>query len=494
MSEDLFQVRAEKAARLRALGVDPYGGRYDGIEPVSALLPKVPASGPGPEATVAGRILRMRAHGKTTFLDVGDRTGRLQVYARADDLGPAYEIVSLLDLGDIVGARGILQKTRTGEPTLFAKSVTVLSKALRQPPEKFHGLADPEIRFRQRYVDLFVTEEARRYALARTRVVTGMRRILDAHGFVEVETPVLQPIYGGAAARPFTTHHNTLDMDLYLRIATELYLKRLLVGGLERVYEIGKDFRNEGMDKFHNPEFTMMECYQAYADYTDMMALVEEIVVTLAREVAGGTTLERDGKKVDVTPPWPRLPFLQAVRDRTGLDLHGADVPRLREACRTLGLAFEPGMGAGALLDAIWSDRVEPHLLGPVFVTDYPVETTALARRHRKDPALVERFEAFLFGKELGNAFSELNDPADQRARLEEQARLLAGGDAEAHAMDEDFVRALEHGMPPAGGLGMGVDRLTMFLTGAPNIREVILFPLLRPESGGPGAAPATGK
>ncbi|MCI0341244.1 MAG: lysine--tRNA ligase [Planctomycetales bacterium] len=486
MSEDLIQVRAEKAARLRALGVDPYGGRYDGIEPVAALLPKVPATGPGPEAALAGRIMRMRAHGKTTFLDVADRTGRLQVYARADQLGAAYEVVSLLDLGDIVGAQGVLQKTRTGEPTLFAKAVTILTKALRPPPEKFHGLADPEIRFRQRYVDLTVTEEARRYALARTKVVAGMRRILDAHGFVEVETPVLQPLYGGAAARPFTTHHNTLDMKLYLRIATELYLKRLLVGGLERVYEIGKDFRNEGIDKFHNPEFTMMECYQAYADYTDMMALVEEIVATLAREVTGGTTLERDGKKIDVTPPWPRLPFLQAVRDRTGLDLHAADVPRLREACRTLGIAFEPGMGAGALLDAIWSDRVEPHLIGPVFVTDYPVETTALARRHRKDPALVERFEAFLFGKELGNAFSELNDPADQRARLEEQARLLAAGDAEAHAMDEDFVRALEHGMPPAGGLGMGVDRLTMFLTGAPNIREVILFPLLRPEAGSP--------
>ena len=488
-----MEARLQKVAKLRAMGRDPYGRRFPDAQPIEALRARVPEQGPGPTAILAGRVVRLRGHGKTAFLDVMDRTGQIQVYARADGMGAGYEIVDLLDLGDIVGVEGTLQRTRTGEPSCFATKVEILAKGLRAPPEKFHGLADPEIRYRQRYLDLIATPEARRLAFARAKIVTTVRQVLDGERFLEVETPVLQPLYGGATARPFVTHHNALDCTLYLRIADELYLKRLLVGGLERVYEISKDFRNEGLSRFHNPEFTMLECYQAFGDYTDMMALTERLVVAAGTAVNGQTKVAWEGKTADLAPPWPRITYCDAIQRETGHAVRGLDVAGLRKVCEAIHVHYEPFMGVGALLDLIFGEKVEPTLTGPVLVTDFPVETTPLARRHRDDPALVERFEAFLFGKELANAFTELNDPVDQRQRFEAQMGLRAAGDAEAQVLDADYVRALEHGMPPAGGMGMGIDRLTMFLTGAPNIREVILFPMLRPLAAGGDPGPARG-
>ena len=496
MAEDQVAVRAAKVAQLRALGVDPYGRRFPGTEPIVTLLPRVPAEGDqGPTATAAGRLMGRRGHGKLYFGDLEDRTGRLQLHVSKKAVGEAtWPVVELLDLGDLVGVTGRLGRTRAGEPTLFVESLTLLAKALRPPPEKWHGLADVEIRYRQRYVDLIANPEARRIAFARAKILATLRAVLDGEGFLEVETPALQPLYGGASARPFTTHHNALDCTLYLRIADELYLKRLLVGGLERVYEIAKDFRNEGLSRFHNPEFTMLEAYQAWGDYTDMQRLTETLVAACAQAVLGGTRVTFQGATTDVAPPWPRATYCGLIAEHTGHDVRGADAAKLRTIAAELRLPVEPHMDAAALLDLLWSERVESHLVGPVFVTEFPVATSPLARR-AADPNYVERFEAFVFGRELVNAFSELNDPVDQRARFEEQMGLRARGDAEAQVLDEDYVRALEHGMPPAGGLGLGVDRLTMFLCDAPNIREVILFPMLKPLGAGAdgpdGATPA---
>ncbi len=486
MSDELYDVRLEKVAKLRELGIDPYGKRFAGATPIAEARPNVPnelAEGEvGPAVTLAGRIMGKRGHGKLMFLDLEDRTGKLQIHLSKKAIGEAaWEIIELLDLADIIGVQGTLGRTRRGEPSCFATNVTMLSKALRPPPEKWHGLSDTEIRYRQRYVDLIANPEARRIAFARAKIITTLRQVLDAEQFLEVETPALQPIYGGASARPFKTHHNALNCTLYLRIADELYLKRLLVGGLERVYEISKDFRNEGLSRFHNPEFTMLEAYQAYGDYTDMMRLTEKLVAAAAAAVNGGTTVDFAGVQTDVAPPWPRQSYCGLIQEHTGQDVRGADAAKLADIAKGLKLPLEKHMDEGALLDLIFSEKVEPHLVGPIFVTEFPVSTTPLAKRSPDDPAYVDRFEAFIFGKELVNAFTELNDPVDQHQRFEEQMGLKAGGDEEAQIMDEDYVRALEHGMPPAGGLGLGVDRLTMFLTGAENIREVILFPKLKP-------------
>jgi len=408
------------------------------------------------------------------------------VSAKKNELDAAtFRFIADLDVGDFVRFEGILWRTRTDELTVDAGSAQLLSKSLRGLPEKWHGLSDLEVRYRQRYLDLLVNEDARRIAIVRSRTVSAMRRFLDARGFLEVETPVLQPLYGGATARPFTTRHNTYDQQLYLRIATELYLKRLVTGGLDRVYEIGHDFRNEGVSRKHNPEFTMMECYQAYADYREIMELVESMVREIAMEVRGTLQIEFGGEKIDLSGPWPRIPFCQAICDATGIDVlacEGAD--SLRAAIR------EKKMGSGdsptwaMLVDDLFSDHVEPTLIQPAFITDHPVELSPLAKRSQDDPRLVERFEPYIGAMEIGNAFSELNDPDDQRARMEEQLRNHADGDEEAHPVDEDFLRALEHGMPPTGGLGMGIDRLVMVLADTSNIREVILFPHLRSETG----------
>ncbi len=476
------QERIKKLERLQALGVDPFGARYADTNPVRGIRERFEA-GEAVSAKAAGRILRIRGHGKASFFDLSDRTGSIQVYIRKDSVGAeTYEVFKATDLGDVVGVEGKVDRTRTGEVTLFAETFTFLTKSLRPLPEKFHGLKDTELRYRKRHLDLIANEASREVFLKRARIISGIRRFLDERGFVEVETPVLQPIYGGAAARPFVTRHHTLDRDLYLRIADELYLKRLLVGGLERVFELSKNFRNEGIDRFHNPEFTFMECYQAFGDLSDMMDIVEGMVHRLALDVNGTAEVTFAGRTVDVTPPWKRLSMRDAFRAFAGIELQGKGLADLRGVCDELEIAYEACMGPGNLIDQIFSRTVEPHLVDPVFLVDYPVETTPLARRHPEDPALVQRFEPFLFGTEIGNAFTELNDPLEQRRRLEEQSRLHEAGDEEAHVLDEDFVEALEQGMPPAGGLGIGVDRLVMMLTGAESIRDVILFPQMRDE------------
>ena len=491
------EARRETRARLDAMGVPPFAYRYERSHlATEALQAYDPAMGDdGPRVAVAGRIVSYRSQGKTAFVHIEDVSGRLQLYFRQDALGPAFELVKLLDLDDHIGATGTLFRTRTGETTLRVGAVELLAKSLRPLPRgkvqaahdgdhTWGGLDDAEVRFRQRYADLAVHPEVREVFRARARIITFIRRFLDERGFLEVETPILQPLYGGAAARPFTTHHNTLDMPLYLRIADELYLKRLLVGGLERVYEIGHNFRNEGMDRTHNPEFTMVEWYQAYADYHDMMALVEELVSGLVVELTGGTTLERDGGILEFARPWKRVAFVDGIRDASGLDIRTASDTELRAALGRKGVSREAaaGMSGGKLLDEMFKAFLEPGLLQPTFVVDYPLALSPLARKHRTDPALTERFELFIQGRELANAFSELNDPDDQRRRFEDQARQRAAGDEEAQLYDADYVRALEYGMPPAGGVGIGIDRLVMLLTDQPSIRDVILFPAMRPE------------
>jgi lysyl-tRNA synthetase, class II len=494
------QARREKREALEAMGVAPFAYRFDRSHTAAAAraLYDDAMGDEGPEVRVAGRIAALRSQGKTMFVHLEDHTGRLQAYLRQDQLGDAYAVARLLDLDDFVGVTGRLFRTRTGEVTVRATAVEVLTKGLRPLPRgktqvtgdggsvTFGAVQDPEFRYRQRYADLAVRPEVRRIFEVRAEVIRFLRRFLDDRGFLEVETPVLQPQYGGASARPFVTHHNALDMPLFLRIADELYLKRLIVGGFDRVYEIGHDFRNEGMDRAHNPEFTMLEFYQAYADYTDMMALMEEMLPGLVRHLTGGTVLEYEGHRLEFAPPWPRVPFVDAIAERAGLDVLTAPEPALRQALVTRGEAPEAAaaLAGGRLLDEVFKVFVEPELVQPTFVVDHPLALSPLAKAHRSRPGLVERFELFVARRELANAFSELNDPDDQRGRFADQARQRAAGDDETQPLDEDFIRALEYGMPPTGGLGLGVDRLVMLVTGQPSIRDVILFPAMRPEDG----------
>jgi lysyl-tRNA synthetase class 2 len=483
--------RHAKLEALRQRGLDPFGVRYPVTHWAGPLHERLDGASDdelkavGP-VSLAGRIVALRHHGKTCFAHVMDHTGRIQLYARTDQLGDDFALFTEIDLGDFVGVTGEMMRTRTGELTVAVKAFTFLAKSLRPLPEKWHGLKDVETRYRQRYVDLIVNPETRRIFLLRSRIIQALRAFLDARGFVEVETPMMQPIPGGAIARPFRTHHNALDMDLYLRIAPELYLKRLVVGGLERVYEISRVFRNEGMSTRHNPEFTICEFYQAYADYTDLMELTEALFAELARTLLGTLTLTWGEYTIDLTPPWRRLPFFTALSEALGLTVTPAtDATILAQAAAARGLA-----GAGGTADKIWKDvfdeLVEPTLVQPTFVVDFPIELSPLAKRKRDDPALVDRFEGYLGCRELVNAYSELNDPIDQLARFREQAALAARGDDEAHWLDEDYVRALEYGMPPTAGEGIGIDRLVMLFADQPSIREVILFPHLRPEA--PGA------
>jgi len=503
--------RRDKRAALEALGVPAFAYRFERSHTAQDALAlyRDEQGEDGPPVVIAGRIESLRHQGKTAFAHLEDGTGRIQVYFRRDRLGPAWELVELLDLDDHVGVRGRLFRTRKGEVTVRAEGptpegslhgpeapVVMLAKSLRPLPRGktriegeettvYGGLQDPEVRYRQRYADLAVHPEVRDVFRLRARAIAWMRRYLDDRGFLEVETPVLQPLYGGAAARPFVTHHNALDMPLYLRIADELYLKRLLVGGLERVYEIGHDFRNEGMDRTHNPEFTMLEAYQAYADYGDMMELVEGLVGGLVEYVLGTRRIERYGTTLDFTPPFRRVTFIEGIRERAGLDLRTASDEEMRRVLLRRGEpaeAVEPLTG-GRLQDEVFRVFLEPELVQPTFVLDYPKPLSPLAKEHRSDPALTERFELFIGGKELANAFSELNDPDDQRRRFEDQVRQRAAGDQEAHTFDADYIRALEYGMPPAGGVGIGIDRLLMIVADQPSIRDVILFPAMRPES-----------
>jgi lysyl-tRNA synthetase class 2 len=490
--------RRQKRAALEAAGVPAFAYRYERSHSAAEALAQYrdEMGEEGPAVSVAGRIDSLRSKGKTAFLHLEDASGRIQVYLRRDALGPLWDVVEQLDLDDHLGIAGRLFRTKAGEVTVRADRLTLLSKSLRPLPRgktqagaegvvTYGGLTDPEVRYRQRYADLAVHREVRAVFQLRARAVSWIRRHLDGLGFLEVETPILQPLYGGAAARPFTTHHNALDMPLYLRIADELYLKRLLVGGLERVYEIGHDFRNEGMDRTHNPEFTMLEAYQAYADYGDMMRLVEGLVSGVMRECLGTLRLERYGTTLDFTPPFARVEFIAGVRDRCGLDLRVATDEEMRALLISRGAdrGAVADLAGGRLQDEVFKTVLEPDLVQPTFVLDYPKPLSPLAKEHRSDPALTERFELFVGGRELANAFSELNDPDDQRRRFEDQGRQKAAGNDETQPFDTDYIRALEYGMPPAGGVGLGIDRLIMLIADQPSIRDVILFPAMRPET-----------
>jgi len=478
--------RREKLDQWRALGVDPYAYRYDVTHHAAELLARGDAVTAefGEKVRVAGRVMSLRGHGKAAFAHLLDGSGRIQVYFKADHLGDHFRRYELLDVGDWVGIEGALFRTRTGEITVRADAIEMLAKSLRPLPEKWHGLTDTQTRYRQRYADLFMNLDVREAFRRRSAMNAALRHGLTSRGYLEVETPVLQPLYGGAFARPFVTRHNALDMELYLRISNELYLKRLIVGGLERVFEFSRDFRNEGMDRSHNPEFTILEYYQAFADVHDMMALTEALVTETVRAVTGETVLPFAGHALDFGPPWPRLSMLDAVSEKVGEGVHDLDPARLARLAERHGLEARTGTGAGGLLDELFSALVQPELVRPTFLIDFPVETSPLARRSRTTPGVVERFELFVAGMELANAFSEQNDADAQRAAFEAQVAQRARGDDEAQPLDEDYLRALEYGMPPTGGVGIGIDRLAMLVTGQKSIRDVILFPQLRPEEG----------
>ena len=487
--EAITEQRLAKLSRIRSHNIDPYPHRYrrtHTTQEAAALFQEKEGRKPESlEVSVAGRIVAHRSMGKATFLDLRDGSGKIQVYFRKQVLGEEkYQHLNDFDIGDIIGVSGRLFRTRSGEITVEASDLVMLAKSLQSLPEKWHGLTDVEKRYRQRYLDLISNEKARHIFVIRSRLIAAIRRFLDERGFIEVETPVLLPIAAGALARPFSTHHQALEQDLYLRIATELHLKRLIIGGLDRVYEIGRIFRNEGISVKHNPEFTMLESYEAYADYNDVMEMVEQMVYQIAREVLGNHEVCLGENTIALSPPWGRVGFRDEVREKCGVDFLDdkyRDLPSLREKAVKLGVEVEENMGWGRLMDKLFSTFVEPTLIQPTFVLDYPVEISPLAKAKPDEPRLVERFECFMGGIEVANAFTELNDPVEQRKRFEEQERLRSlMGDEEVERLDEDFLVALEHGMPPTGGLGVGIDRLVMVLTCQQSIREVILFPQLR--------------
>ncbi|MBW6459170.1 MAG: lysine--tRNA ligase [Bacteroidales bacterium] len=491
-------IRRNSLQEIINLGIDPYPA--EGWE-VNATIGEILEKFPGDntlfrEVSLGGRIMSRRIMGAASFAEIQDASGRMQFYMKRDEICPGedktmYNTVfkRLLDIGDIIGVKGFVFVTQMGETTIHVKEYRLLAKALRPLPvvkekegEVYDAFTDPEQRYRQRYVDLIVNPEIRDVFTKRTRLINSMRSYLDGRGYLEVETPILQPLYGGAAARPFKTHHNSLDMTLYLRIANELYLKRLIVGGYDGVYEFSKDFRNEGMDRFHNPEFTQMELYVAYKDYEWMMALVEEMVEKIALDLHGTSKVQVGDHMIEFKRPWKRFTMFEAIRHFTGIDISAMDETGLRQTAKQLGVDIDPTMGKGKLIDSIFGDKCEPFLIQPTFITDYPVEMSPLAKKHRNREGLVERFEAICNGKEICNAFSELNDPIDQRKRFEYQLELGKRGDQESMVLDEDFLRALEHGMPPTAGLGIGIDRLAMIITNSPSIQDVIFFPQMRPE------------
>ncbi|HEU4929122.1 MAG TPA: lysine--tRNA ligase, partial [Candidatus Krumholzibacteria bacterium] len=474
--EKLRATRIEKAEAIRQQGANPYPYRFEVTHSVASVRSgeKELVEGHG-HVRVAGRVMALRGHGKTAFGHIEDSTGRIQFYVKRDEVGDeTFRRFELIDLGDIIGIAGTVFRTRTDELTVKVESFELLSKSIRPLPEKWHGLSDKEIRYRQRYVDLVVNPEVRDVFFKRSRLVESVRGFLLAQGFLEVETPVLQPLYGGATARPFTTHHNALDMTLYLRIANELYLKRLLVGGFERVFEFAKDFRNEGIDRSHNPEFTMMECYAAYLDYMDFMDMTEAMVAAIARDLTPDGTVTFGGHAIDFKQPWRRAKFFELLGEKAGVDVFGMPEKELAAVARKLGVHVEKDTPAAGIIDEMFGALVEPDLNAPTFVYDYPKELSPLAKDHRAVPGLVERFEGYIGGFEVCNAFSELNDPLEQRRRFEQQMENRARGDEEAHMLDEDYIRALEYGMPPAAGLGVGIDRLTMVFTDSHSIRDVI--------------------
>ena len=492
------QIRRNSLDELRKLGINPYpAAEYKTTVFAQDILDNyTPEKNNFQDVCLAGRIMSRRIMGNASFAELMDSSGRIQIYFRRDDICPGedksmYNIVfkHLLDIGDIIGIKGFVFKTQMGETTVHVKEFTVLSKSIRPLPivkEKdgilFDAVTDPEMRYRQRYVDLIVNPNVRDVFRKRTRIIQSMRELFNSRGYLEVETPILQPIPGGASARPFITHHNTLDIPLYLRIANELYLKRLIVGGFEGVYEFAKDFRNEGMDRTHNPEFTVMEIYIAFKDYNWMMTFTEEIISKVAMDIQGKTEIVFENKIINLNPPFKRICMLDSIKENTDLDISPMNEEELRNVCNNLGIAHDPTMGKGKLVDAIFSEKCEHTLIQPTFVIDYPAETSPLTKMHRSKPGLTERFELFINCKEIANAYSELNDPVDQMERFQDQLRLSEKGDDEAMFIDSDFVRALEYGMPPTSGMGMGIDRLTMLITNQPSIQDVLLFPQMKPE------------
>lgn len=477
-------VRMDKMHKLEEKGILPFGHAYKVTHHNKEVHDKVKElEEKGAEVRVAGRLTAIRGHGKTAFMDLLDKSGKIQLYVRKDELGEDnYSVVKLLDIGDIVGVEGEVFTTHMGEPSIRVKKLEFLSKALKPLPEKWHGLKDKEIRYRQRYVDLIVNPEVRDTFVKRTEIIKSIRNILDNEGYLEVETPVLNTISGGATARPFVTHHNALDIDLYLRIATELNLKRLIVGGLERVYEIGRIFRNEGMDIKHNPEFTSIELYEAYGDYQTMMDITEKLVSETAQRVLGTMKITYQGKEIDLTPPWPRMTMVEAVKKFSGYDFTGVrDVETARKLAADANVEIQPTFGPGKILEAFFDEFVEKNLIQPTFIMGHPKEISPLAKSSLADPEVTDRFEGFINGSEICNGFTELNDPIDQKERFEKQVEERNNGDDEAGMMDEDFINALMHGLPPTGGLGIGIDRLVMLLTDSASIRDVLLFPTMKP-------------
>ena len=482
---EMMQLRRDKIKTFTDMGVAPFGHRYEvthHAQDIRDHFAELEGEEDGPVVRLAGRLTAKRGHGKASFAELMDASGKIQIYFKYDVLGEAkYAQFRLLDIGDLIGIAGRVFKTQRGEITVIVNDFDLLAKSLRPLPEKFHGLKDVDLRYRQRYLDLIVNPEVAETFRRRTKIIQSVRRTLDEAGYLEVETPVLATLAGGAAAKPFITHHNTLDIDLYLRIATELALKRLIVGGLERVYEIGRVFRNEGMDVRHNPEFTSVEFYQAYADYRDMMDLTEKIILTAAKDVLGTTKITYDGTEIDLANV-RRVSMNDAVREATGKDfLSAATVEEARAMADEIGVPYEARYGIGAILNAAFEEKVEETLMAPTFITHHPTEISPLAKRNSDNPMITDRFEFFVYGRELANGFTELNDPIDQRQRFVDQMKQRAAGDVEAHVMDEDYVTALEYGLPPTGGVGIGIDRLVMFLTDSPSIRDVLLFPTMKP-------------
>ncbi|MDQ0157692.1 lysyl-tRNA synthetase class 2 [Robertmurraya andreesenii] len=491
MSEELndqLLVRREKLSELREKGYDPFGKRFERTHLAEELIQqygeieKEELDQQGISTTIAGRVMTKRGKGKAGFAHLQDLTGQIQIYVRVDAVGEEqYDLFNNTDLGDIVGVQGTLFKTKVGELSIKVQDFQLLTKALRPLPDKFHGLKDVEQRYRQRYLDLISSQDSRKTFITRSKIIQAMRRYLDDHGYLEVETPMMHAIAGGAAARPFITHHNALDMELYMRIAIELHLKRLIVGGLEKVYEIGRVFRNEGVSTRHNPEFTMIELYEAYADYRDIMSLTENLIAHIAQEVLGTTTIEYGEYTVDLKPEWKRLHMVDAIKEYTGVDFWNVDtVEEAKQLAKEHNVEIKDTMLYGHIVNEFFEQKVEEKLIQPTFIYGHPVEISPLAKKNEDDPRFTDRFELFIVAREHANAFTELNDPIDQRERFEAQLKEREQGNDEAHMMDDDFVEALEYGMPPTGGLGIGVDRLVMLLTNSPSIRDVLLFPLMR--------------
>ena len=489
----LIKRRYEELEELKKKGIETFAYSYE-TDSYSDDIKKNFESFENKDVKIAGRIMGLRRMGKASFAHIMDQKGRIQIYLKKDDIGESYDAFRLMDIGDIIGIQGYVFKTKTGEISIHVKELTLLSKSLKPLPIAkeaedeqgnkviFDQFADKELRYRQRYIDLVVNPQVKDVFIKRSKIITATRKFLDEKGYLEVETPVLQPLYGGAAARPFVTHHNALDIDLYLRIADELYLKRLVVGGFDGVYEISKDFRNEGMDRAHNPEFTMLELYVAYKDYEWMMNLVEEIFESVCQSVFGNLDFSFEGKQINFNRPWKRINYVEAIKDRIGVDILSASENDLKSLAKNIGIEIAGLRGKAKFVDEIFSQVIEPELIQPTFVVDYPLILSPLAKKHRSKDGLVERFEGYVAGREICNAFSELNDPIDQRKRFEDQVKMREAGDEEAHQVDEDFIRSMEYGMPPMAGLGIGIDRLVMLLTNQSSIRDVIFFPQMKPQ------------